>query len=69
MNVKHASSIRLSNNAGMDFPVCGMPPNVEGPKGYLNVDRTAWPQGEVVNGKQVVTCKRCLSRLAKNRWL
>lgn len=65
--VKHASSVRLSVNAGIEFPLCGMPPNVEGPRGYLNLDLTAWPQGEVVHGKQVVTCKRCLALKAKGK--
>jgi hypothetical protein len=57
--VIHARSIRLRNNAGMDFPVC-----YSGAK-LLDLDKShLFTTGD----KSLVSCRRCLTALKSNQW-
>ena len=52
----HISDIRLSNNAGIDMPVC-----VAARPGPLDLDATAWP----TVAPDDATCQHCRRAFAK----
>lgn len=54
----HYRSIRLLNNAGMDFPLCYSRPK----KSLLDTDKGRLL---VTSNKDKVTCKHCLKAIAK----
>ncbi len=56
----HIGSVRLHNNAGMDYPICKMT------KGPLDLDHSRL---RIAKTNEVPTCKKCLAKKAKNRWL
>lgn len=55
----HLVDLRLSVNAGMDFPTCCAGAQL------LDLDKGRW---DMANVKDAVTCKRCLRSVAKGRW-
>lgn len=56
----HYEDIRLSNNAGISFPLCYAVPGIQ----LLNLDKTAL---EKSGDYKKVTCKHCL-RMAPKRY-
>jgi len=57
--VIHARSIRLRNNAGMDFPVCHAGARL------LDLDKShLFTTGD----KSLVSCKKCLALVKSNPW-
>jgi hypothetical protein len=55
----HGRSLRLSNNAGMSFPICYRNAKL------LDLDKCHLPMA--IDEKEI-TCKHCLRILKKNRW-
>lgn len=55
----HYKDVRLANNAGMDFPTCYANARL------LDCDKSRLP---MTSNAKLVTCKRCILRLAKRGW-
>jgi len=58
MKAIHKRSIRMRNNAGIDFPVCQI-------KDVLDLSKTSLA---TTGDKEKVTCKKCKSIINKDRW-
>ena len=56
----HKISLRLRNNAGMNFPVCYTG------RAILDTDKSRLPLTQKIEN---VSCKKCIAKYNKNEWI